>query len=762
MAVLPATSDRRRRSSSRRRGARGRDEADKDRRELADRTTREVDALVSEHHARMHGRQHDGLAAIYARYSTRFQDSVADQVRAVLEDAERQNLLVPRELVFFDMAVRGFKRQRAGLDALNAALRRKAAGTLLLFSTSRLFRKQYRTLEFVDHVHKGLGVRCRFVKSGVDTADKEKWEMLLSVQAMVDQFTVSVNVANIRSDHEGLLAQQLVFGTISFGYRGDPIPGAFTRRNKPRCRIAIDEEAADIVRRVFHWYVVEKWSIAEIYQTLTADENVPLPPRSTTGQWTHQAVKNLLINTRYRGLWKYGVTESTYLPEQDYVRQKVRATPLREIQIEDLRIVPDELWYAAQERLAGEQDHGRRPGSSDPVRQPGALNGLLYCPEHNKRLYVGGANGRVMLCPRCQNLPASQRRLYSQLNRKLALEATCRALANLIRADTDLARNAVAVCQQEAQRLQQPNLSELPKLDEQVAQCERSMQFVIKNLGDDEAFSKKQLDELQRERDAAKAAIANIERLRKQAISVPTEADVQQQIDELGGILVAANTADEESARLLRRVLQLLTGGRIELFQMGERRPKRGYLQGRFRCDLIKHLVCQATGLSHFEPADAGVDVVVDYRAESNTAALALRAVELDRSGLLRKEIGRELGVSKSRVTALLKQGYALAGEPFQDGRKSRSSLVKKQGAAPRYVEIADEVHELASTGMLLVDIAQQLGVDRDVVTKAQQHWHRVRGLPIPDGRTRRKSLPRKTRNRSRNEQSSDQENGTE
>lgn len=189
----------------------------------------------------------------------------------------------------------------------------------------------------MDRVHKGLGIRCRFVKSGVDTTDKDKWEMLLSVQAMLDQYTVSVNVANIRSAQEGLLAQTLVFGTLSFGYKGEPIPGVVTRRNKPRCRIAIDDEVATVVRQVFHWYVVDNWSIAEIAQTLTADESIPLPPRSTTGQWTRQAIKTLLMNTRYRGLWQYGVTESTYLTEQDYVRQKMRSAPLREVQIEELR-----------------------------------------------------------------------------------------------------------------------------------------------------------------------------------------------------------------------------------------------------------------------------------------------------------------------------------------------------------------------------------------------------------------------------------------
>ena len=46
--------------------------------------------------------------------------------------------------------------------------------------------------------------------------------------------------------------------------------------------------------------------------------------------------------------------------------------------------------------------------------------------------------------------------------------------------------------------------------------------------------------------------------------------------------------------------------------------------------------------------------------------------------------------------------------------------------------------------GMLLQEIAKALGIDRNVVTWAKNHWYQFRGLTPPDGRTRRKSLDRK------------------
>jgi hypothetical protein len=50
---------------------------------------------------------------------------------------------------------------------------------------------------------------------------------------------------------------------------------------------------------------------------------------------------------------------------------------------------------------------------------------------------------------------------------------------------------------------------------------------------------------------------------------------------------------------------------------------------------------------------------------------------------------------------------------------------------------------ELYREDMLLQDIAAKLKCDRNTVTQAIRYWHTSRGLPVPDGRTRRKSLKR-------------------
>ena len=46
------------------------------------------------------------LGCVYCRYSSRFQDSIGDQLRKVLEEACELGIFIAREHIFFDTAVR--------------------------------------------------------------------------------------------------------------------------------------------------------------------------------------------------------------------------------------------------------------------------------------------------------------------------------------------------------------------------------------------------------------------------------------------------------------------------------------------------------------------------------------------------------------------------------------------------------------------------------------------------------------------------------
>src|SRR5207245_734183 len=101
---------------------------------------------------------------------------------------------------------------------------------------------------------------------------------------------------------------------------------------------------------------------------------------------------------------------------QDYVRQFPREKPLREAQFENLRIVDDATWFAAQKRLATLRPESGRPHkAADRKRRPSLLNGLLECQAHGRRMQTGGGYGDFFICPICRDLPAAERPLFSHL-----------------------------------------------------------------------------------------------------------------------------------------------------------------------------------------------------------------------------------------------------------------------------------------------------------------------------------------------------------
>ena len=375
--------------------------SDADRKRLHDETVAAVDRIAAEAHARLPRSMAQTIGAIYARFSTLFQDSAIDQIRELYEFAVADKIFVPREYVFFDLGVRSYKNQREGLDRLRSVLAEKKVQVLLLFATNRLFRKVYLTLQFVDQVAVENGIRCVFIKSGIDTANKDRWQSLLHMLAMMDEFQVRVNGDHIRAALKGMFLEGLVRGSLHLGYDGEPILGKLTKRGRPRRRIVINPEQAKIVLQVFEWYVSIRLSLRAIARRLNAMADVPKPRNSE--RWNANSARALLMRETYRGHWKFSVTERKFLSSKDYTRQIPRETPLEEATFEYLRIVPDAIWYAAQERLSQNRPiRGRRSKNEDADPSLRILSGLFWCPS-TRPLRACSAYGNYLGCPSLRN-----------------------------------------------------------------------------------------------------------------------------------------------------------------------------------------------------------------------------------------------------------------------------------------------------------------------------------------------------------------------
>jgi hypothetical protein len=135
---------------SHRRGPRRGRELDAEREKLEADGNREIDELYAAMQDQLPRGKRSVFGIAYARYSTEFQHSVADQIRGIFDFAVKSRIFIPRGNIFFDLATRGCKERRAGLDQVRDILHRKAAQALLVFATNRLFRKNYKCMKFVE------------------------------------------------------------------------------------------------------------------------------------------------------------------------------------------------------------------------------------------------------------------------------------------------------------------------------------------------------------------------------------------------------------------------------------------------------------------------------------------------------------------------------------------------------------------------------------------------------------------------------------
>lgn len=685
--------------------------------------------------------QKTNIGAIYARYSSRFQHSIEDQVRVCREWAEKQGIVVPEELVFVDRAISGRNSRRDGLKKIREALQSNRMRVVIIFSTNRLFRKTYQSLGFVEEEIVDRDNRCVFVHSGIDTDDTDRWRQLLQMHAMMDEFVIHSTAEHVRAAQEGLFLQSRICGTITYGYTGETIPGEKTRLGKSARRLVVDPETAAWVRTIYKWFVDDQLTIQEIARRLNAQE-ASLPSKSTSRRWTRNAVRRLLANSRYRGCWEYGRKKSVWMNKKSYSRQFERVKPLASRQIEALRIIVDPQWYAAQQRLgkiAG--NGGRKPRDGDRQKRPRVLNGLLFCAAHNRALYVHGSYGQYMSCPVCRE--EAEPALFSQLPRRLALQMICQRLAESILTHEHLLPSLVEKCQHYVRSAGQPDHQALEKIQREEERLTRQITFILEAPGDsdqDQAENRRRLAQLREERVALQCRKAEIEQAVQNPVAVPSTAEVHALLQKLAQILQKA-AISQEPAELaaVRTIIVGLTGGRILLTQQGERKRKKGWL----RATLTVHwpqILLRQLGFTQ-EEAGEGEVIEIDILPPDPKAAIRIRVKELYNQGWMQKDIAREVDLHRSQITKLLKEWEQLNHEKLPDGRRRRHYLSQGKMASPRYQKIAEEAKQLWDEDIPTKEIARQLNCSPPTVERSVQYWHEIRGLPIPREKERKDRL---------------------
>ena len=675
---------------------------------------------------------------IYARHSSILQESIPPQVRSILIEAIKKGIHISREHVFYDIAVRGSKQNRQGLDAANRVLKDTDTKILMVFKTNRLYRKMYRALEYVERLIKSWGARIIFTKDGLDSASDDYEDIKLQLLAMLDEHGRRAHVDNVQSSHLDMFARMLVHGTVTFGYYGESIEGELTKLGRRRRRYAVDDIEAEYVVQIFTWFVEEGMSIAEIVQTLNDNADAPLPPRAEN-EWTRLAVLTLLKNTRYVGIFKYGKQESIDQPDIDYILRRDREEPLGVKMIEELRIVPDQLFFPAQELIKQNKSRGGRKTdlSSKPTGSE-IIRGIFECPEHKCALWISGES---MFCKRCDRVPRASRYLHSRLNTKLAIEQLLSTIGRVLCDDEQLMRESYDQTVNSIPDIDSPDESEIEHLDDQTRKLGAKIKFAKGNVGESAAEqeeTKVLLAKLRTERQKVELRLREIENAKENPTEIPDFDSWSATVKSLGQeLLDCRDSFDSIRLSRIRRLIQLLVGGRIPLVQCGKNSPKLGWHEASFTIKLGSVLGSQTRSDS---PERVIKLEFKNYEKEKQRLiAESDEAYKLDTVDKLpRNQIGAIKGWSKSKVTALLKRAYARRGEEFVDGRGRKTET---KGWISVHEKIADDVVRRFAEGMNLKQISVELGYSIDTIRNAFRHWHESRGLPVPVSQKKAKFL---------------------
>ena len=332
----------------------------------------------------------EGLLAAYLRYSSDLQDdtSLADQLRKCREAAARLGCMIPDHLVFSDAAISGQSmHNRPGLQKFLEMARQTPASFqgVVVDDSSRLARN----LEEVLRLYKILrhhNIYIHFAATGADSRSPQ-FEFGLIFAGMMDEQFLAAHRGRVRRGQEGQVKRGYNPGGRCYGYRNvrDEDPdrrGLHGHAHVKGCRQEVLPEQAAIVRLMFELRAGGS-SCERVAKHLNAAGVQPpqMPRKKGIRSWCPSAIRDMLLNERYRGVLIYGrMGQEAKDPETGQKKRSRRPPSEWTVQRQEhLRIVSDELWDAVRaqdERVRGK--HG-----------PRQLGGMLRTETSRRYLFSG-------------------------------------------------------------------------------------------------------------------------------------------------------------------------------------------------------------------------------------------------------------------------------------------------------------------------------------------------------------------------------------
>jgi site-specific DNA recombinase len=333
------------------------------------------------------------IAAIYARKSTdqsgvsADQNSVARQIDHARAYAQRKGWTIVEDQVYVDDGISGAEfATRPGFVRLMTAVAAKPRppfDVLVMSEESRLGRETIEVAYALKQIiQAGVAVWC-YLDDRQRTLDGPMEKAMHALQTMADELERDKARQRVMDAMGRKARAGFVTGGDCFGYCNREVRGGDGKRSHV-IREVVDEQAA-VVRTVFQW-AADGLGKAAIAKRLNREG--ALAPRPRSGRpsgWTPSTVGAVLQRPIYRGQSVYGRRQTRDTWGQRRIMQRPASAWIT-VETPALRIVSEELWTAAQQRLetarATYLTHtgGRLWGRSPGIESKYLLTGHVACP----------------------------------------------------------------------------------------------------------------------------------------------------------------------------------------------------------------------------------------------------------------------------------------------------------------------------------------------------------------------------------------------
>lgn len=332
-------------------------------------------------------------AIAYLRVSTEEQADKGFSIQAQREECIKKALElgcnIENIMIFSDEGVSGAVLERPQLMASLELMKKGGINYFITMDTSRLSRNVSQHLILIDEI-KRCGTELIFLRNSFK--DNPEGRFQITIMAAVDEYERARLRLRTEMGKRAKAKQHLLTHNPGiYGYNFDI---------KTDC-LYINEEQANIVKLMYHWFIEEDMGPSEICSIL--NEMGIQSPRGKL--WSRVTVRRMLANESYTGILyiRRFDTREYHLNKYKKRSEKVKVVerPRNEwIDIKIPQIIEKGIWQKAQEKL----NEYKRTTRRSSIKEEYMLSSIMRCAEcgsylNGKLVRSRDKDYRYYICP---------------------------------------------------------------------------------------------------------------------------------------------------------------------------------------------------------------------------------------------------------------------------------------------------------------------------------------------------------------------------